>query len=635
VGSLERENDRNSAFYSILLGASGRSEARSLRLRKMFKMRQTGSRALGSHGGRPVRHLRFPILLSATVVVVTLLGGCGSTTSVANDTAAIRGGTLYLVGTGDVDYMDPNVAYYNPTYLVLRAWSRQLYTYPATPGHTTDVIPDLASSMPVVSDGGMAYTVTIVSGAMWDTSPPRQVTAADALRGLERTCNPVEPFGGLSDFESLIQGMTQFCNEFGQVPASAPAIRSFLQAHSITGVKLDPSNPLALTFELTKPVSYFTPLLAMPAFSPAPIEYLDYLPGSNALAEHTVADGPYRISSYTPNEEITLDRNPAWRASTDPVSKAYVNQIDINETVSPDVAQEELQADAPDADFDWGDTQVPPAEVPQLLASHNPNLTLGPSFGLAPFLVFNVTSPNNDHALSRTTIRQGLSYALDRSSLVQDDDGPTVSPPQTHVLPEGVLGSRSSNLYPYDPAKARELLKGTHLKFKMLYASDNEVQTRMFQTVQYELGQVGVSVVGIPAPIAQLYTKYQEVPSLARSGVWDLSFSQWFPDWYNNNAVNYFQPLLDGSSLPPYTDDFGLFNDPTIDNLISAGLTAKSQSQAAAIWAQVDLDVMKDAAIYPINSPTLPYFHSTSVHNAVWIPEIQDFDPTNVWVSPS
>jgi len=601
-------------------------------------MTDYGDRALilGAARRSLARRVGTTLLAVAVVTLVATTFGIGSKTA---SSAAVtkaepqRGGTLFLVGTGDVDFMDPNVAYYNPTYLVLRAWSRQLYSYPATPGKTTDVVPDLATTMPTISANGLTYTMTIRSGAEWDTSPPRQVTAADALRGLERTCNPVEPFGGLSDFESLIEGMTQFCDSFEQVSANVSAIRSFLDTHTISGVSLDPSDPLTLTFELTKPVSYFTSLLAMPAFSPVPVEYLDYLPGSNALAENTIADGPYRISSYTPDREITLSRNLDWSPRSDPLSKAYVNQIEINETVNPNVTQEELEANAPDADYEWGGTQVPPAEVPALIASHNPNLTLGPSFGLDPFIVFNVASPNNDRALSKTSIRQGLSYALDRSSLVKDDDGPGVSPPLTHVLPPGIIGSKSSNLYPYDPAKARRLLAGTHLKLKMLYASDSQVQTRMFQTVQYELSEVGVSVTGIGAPIAQLYTKYQEVPSTARSGAWDLSFSQWFPDWYNNNAVNFFQPLVDGSSLPPYTDDFGLFNSPTIDALISSGLTVRSQTQAASIWSQVDLDVMKAAAIYPVDSPSLPYFHSSAVHNAVWIPEIQDFDPTNVWIS--
>ena len=42
------------------------------------------------------------------------------------------------------------------------------------------------------------------------------MTAADALLGLKRSCNPTQPFGGLPDFESLIVGYQQFCNGFCQ-----------------------------------------------------------------------------------------------------------------------------------------------------------------------------------------------------------------------------------------------------------------------------------------------------------------------------------------------------------------------------------------------------------------------------------
>src|SRR5262245_25134957 len=65
-----------------------------------------------------------------------------------------KGGTLNLLGTGDVDYMDYNISYYTIGALAQRIWLRGLYAYPATPGHTTDIVPDLATAMPVISNGG-------------------------------------------------------------------------------------------------------------------------------------------------------------------------------------------------------------------------------------------------------------------------------------------------------------------------------------------------------------------------------------------------------------------------------------------------------------------------------------------------
>ena len=51
------------------------------------------------------------------------------------------GGTLNMLGQGDVDFMDYNVSYYTIGALGQRPWLRLLYAYPATPGKVTTVVP--------------------------------------------------------------------------------------------------------------------------------------------------------------------------------------------------------------------------------------------------------------------------------------------------------------------------------------------------------------------------------------------------------------------------------------------------------------------------------------------------------------
>src|SRR5262249_39930048 len=135
-----------------------------------------------------------------------------------------------------------------------RLWQRGLYGYSPVPGHTTDVVPDLATAMPVISNGGKTYAGTIRDGAQWNTCPARQGTPADALRGLERACNPVQPFGGLPDFESIIVGYTQFCTGFQALGATATpaAIKKYLASHTISGVTVSGQT---ITFNLTQPAS--------------------------------------------------------------------------------------------------------------------------------------------------------------------------------------------------------------------------------------------------------------------------------------------------------------------------------------------------------------------------------------------
>ncbi|NKF15354.1 ABC transporter substrate-binding protein, partial [Rhizobium phaseoli] len=83
---------------------------------------------------------------------------------------------------------------------------------------------------------------------------------------------------------------------------------------------------------LVRPASYFLSMLSLSAFSPAPVEYDEYIAGSADLAQHIIASGPYKITSYNPTKSISMVRNPAWDPSTDDVRKAYVDAVEINET---------------------------------------------------------------------------------------------------------------------------------------------------------------------------------------------------------------------------------------------------------------------------------------------------------------
>ncbi|MBO0730263.1 MAG: hypothetical protein J2P57_13470, partial [Acidimicrobiaceae bacterium] len=95
-------------------------------------------------------------------------------------------------------------------------------------------------------------------------------------------------------------------------------------------------------------------------------------------------------------------------------------------------------------------------------------------------------------------------------------------------------------------------------------------------------------------------------------------------------------PLFSGSpSFPPEGSNFGFYNDAKTNALIQQAAGAKSESQAESLWAQADHQVMADAAIFPITSPTQPVYHATQVHNTIYVPNLFQYDPTNVWLSPN
>jgi peptide/nickel transport system substrate-binding protein len=555
-----------------------------------------------------------------------------------NTGTPVKGGTLHMLGVGDVDYMDPNISYYSAGYEALRLWSRQLVTFPAEPGKVTTVVPDLATAVPTPDATGKTYKITIKTGVKWDTTPARQVTGADEVRGLKRLCNPSEPFGGLPDFESLIDGLQTYCDAFAKVdPKSATAVAAYQNGHEISGVKVDPSNPQTVDITLVHPATYFVDMLSLPAFSPAPKEYDAYLPGSPELAQHTISDGPYKITKYNPAHTISFVRNPAWDASTDQVRKAYVDAVEINETGDQDAIQQQLKANTANADMEW-DTFPPVSAVPGLIQSKDPNFYLGPTFSSNPYIIFNFKSPNNGGALAKVEVRKALEEAINRDNLIQDANGPIVSPPLTHILPAGIDGSTNIDLYKHDPAQAKADLKTAGfpngLTLKFLYRPKSSLSAKIFTTLQQDLAAAGIKLVGVGVPNADFYTKYLQKPTVAAAGTWDVSLAGWGPDWYGDAALSFFGPLFNGkAAFPPIGSNYGYYDSPATNALIKQASEEQDKAKSSALWAQADKQTMEDAAIFPITSNNQVTYHASHVHNTVFIPAYQQIDPANVWLS--
>ena len=101
--------------------------------------------------------------------------------------------------------------------------------------------------------------------------------------------------------------------------------------------------------------------MALPMSSPVPAEINNYVPGSVTEEQNFISDGPYTITSYTPERELHPGQEPVWQQSTDPIRHQYFNAVSVTMGETPTAVQQQLQTGA--ADMEW-DTTVPPADVP-------------------------------------------------------------------------------------------------------------------------------------------------------------------------------------------------------------------------------------------------------------------------------
>jgi len=587
--------------------------------------------------------------VAAAVIAAALSSGCGGTGDGGQTASAgvpARGGTLKIIGNADVDHLSTSSAYYTPTNSLLRGMARQLVTYPPDTNFDRQarLVPDLATVVPTLANGGISpdgrtYTFHLRSAAKWNTTPPRQVTAADEVRGIKLLCNPVSPTGAPGYYESTIVGMDAFCHAFAKVNGLAPDIKAFVNSHEIPG--LAAPNDSTVVFSLLAPASDFLNILALPFASPMPVEYLDYVPDGPEARTHTISDGPYQITHYVPNREIELHRSPAWDSSADPFRKAYVDSIEIIEGVGVESVQQQIQAGT--ADMSWD--QVPPtADLATLLAANDPDLVLGLAgdhFVASLYLPINLISPNAGGALRNLKVRQALEYAVDKTALTQVYGGPQVAQPMNQAV-VSAAGGFAPGYDPYptpgsrgDSAKARALLTEAGypngITVKLLYRTYG-MEPQAAQTVQASLQRGGFTVQLVPATGSDFFAKYLQNPDNAKRGVWDLAVSAWIPDWFGNNGRTAIEVPFDGRTFGPNTTDYGDYNSAAANALMDQAIHSLTEAQADTFWVRAAARVMEDAVIVPLIQQNVPIYHSSRLRNCIyWMPGL-NCDITQVWI---
>lgn len=579
-------------------------------------------------------------MMAAIGLVIAACGG-GTTTSTSSGT---KGGTLTMLGQGDVDHLDTASAYYTVSYIVERAYSRQLVSNPTSNDLTkaNSIAADMATQVPSTSNGGISsdgltYTFKIKSGVKWDTTPARQVTAQDVVLGFKRLCNPgPNSVGAPSYYEDTIVGFKDYCEPFFALSSSTvSAMAAYIQGHDISGITTSGTD--TVKFTLTRPASDFLNIVALPFSSPAPQEYLQYVPGDDTFNQHVISDGPYKIVKYDPAKELDLDRNPAWDSSTDSLRAAYVDHIKVTMGLDQNAVQQQIAAGT--ADMEWDQTP-PTADLAQLLQSKDPRLVVGSSGLINPYIVFNFQSPNQGGAMKNLKVRQALEYAIDKVAIAQFYGGLSINTPAHQILTPGAAGYQAFNLYPTtddkgDAAKTKSMLADAGypngLTLKMVYRTNGN-HPKNAQSYQGDLAKAGIKLELTPVPPAQYYTKYLESADASQRGVWDIADPGWQPDWSGNNGRSIISPLFDGRAYGPGSTNYGDYNSPALNSDIDSALAAKSQSDADKFWHMADMQIMQDAAVIPVLDQEYAVFRSTRVQNFIVFPLANNGDVTNVWL---
>lgn len=175
--------------------------------------------------------------------------------------------------------------------------------------------------------------------------------------------------------------------------------------------------------------------------------------GSKGMSNAPVGTGPYKAVDMKPGEQYTLARNDDYNWGS-PKSKAKIGNVIIREIPDTQTQVAELMSGGIDVTAD-----MTPDLVTKL--SSVPGVTAKMSETLRIFVIgLDAAKRTNNAAVNDVRVRQALNYAIDRDAIVKNlmaGAARALSTP-CHPLQFGCAEDAAIK-YPYDPEKARALLK--------------------------------------------------------------------------------------------------------------------------------------------------------------------------------
>lgn len=483
------------------------------------------------------------VALSTTLLVAAC--GRGDDRSAAVDPAQLSGGTLHVASVGDVDALDPLIAYSAESWQVIRATTRQLVTYAGNKdgiGKDTEVVPDLAESWDISPDR-KTYTFHLRDNINFSGASTRPITAQDFVYAVKRFPDPNAQVSAITYYNALFEGFKEYADEFAKVPTGdLAAVKNFIDSHDISGLKAVDDKTLQLT--LTQPASDILDILTLNFVTPLPEEVVSkYFADSLEFRKNYVSSGPYYIESLDPGKQLTLAKVPEYNAAGDP-RKAYADKIVFDTTVSSaDAVSQQLQTGTADIGLY---VRAFPANVIAQYKKTDPEHLHASASGSAIFISQNnPADPKTpaQQAFKDLRVRQAFNYSLNRADVVRGLGGPDSAIPSNEILTSTIVGYTGKNPYPPpedkgDPDKAKALLAEAGkpgLTVNVAYRNNPEFE-KIATSVQTSAARAGINVKLTPIAADSWGAFDAFLGDKTKLDQWDLAITNWTPDWQGNSA---------------------------------------------------------------------------------------------------
>ena len=506
-----------------------------------------------------------------------------------------NGKTINLAIRGEVKGLDPIYAndYYSGRMVAKIYESLLEYHYLARP---YKLVPNLAESMPTITDNGLTYTFKIKKGVMFhdDAAFPegkgRELVAQDFVYSIKRLSDP--KLQGLGFW--LIDGKIKGLNEWKSKNATKSSTD---YSEKIEGLQALDSH--TLQFKLTKPFPQFLYSLAMGFTAAVPKEAV--VKYGKEFLNHPVGTGPFTLPVFKQGNKIVFHKNKNFRKKTYPCDgtedkellKDCGKQLPLVDTVVENIIKEDQprwlnflkgKIDLVAVPKDNFDAAIPDA------ANLSPDYVKKKiSLIIVPGMDVTYTAFNHDLKIFQNTkLRQAMSLAVNINEQNKKFFNSTGLPAQS-IVPPGIAGHMGSYKNPYrgfgraeDIARAKQLLveagfPGGKGLPEITYDCPSSTTSRQIgEFFKKEMAKIGINI-----KVSQnTWPAFQKKITNRQVMTYGISWLADYPD-----AENFFQ-LIYGPNRSPGANGSG-YNNPLFNQMFKKSATMQDSPERTALYEKM------------------------------------------------
>jgi peptide/nickel transport system substrate-binding protein len=301
---------------------------------------------------------------------------------------------------------------------------------------------------------------------------------------------------------------------------------------------------------------------------------------ARVAATKPIGAGPYKVVQYRTDESVELEAFDGWHGGAPKIKNVSLRVI-------PDETTRVLELQRGTIDFEVN--AIPFERVEAFEKSPKHQVVKKPG-SVWQYLAFNLKDP----ILAKVEVRRAIAHAIDRERIVRDLLRGHGVPADTMFAQGHWVRAENLPAYPYDPAKAKQLLDqagfrdpdgdGPRPRFELTFKTSTSAEANQrAEIVQQMLAQVGIKMTiqsnETGTFLEDIGKGNFQMYSLSRNGIAD-------PDFY--------YVIFHSKNVPPEGQNRGYYTNARVDQLILEGRSTFDRAKRKQIYGEIQRIVQED-----------------------------------------